>query len=174
VGGAAGCLPGRPHQRDWVHKTANVLGCLPASVQAGARKALAEIRDAPDRQHAEQAIEAFARDYGVKWPKAVAKITDDTEALLCFFDFPAEHWLHLKTSNPIESTFSSVRLRTRVTKGPGSKAAGLAMAFKLLEAAQDRWRSVNGPHLVALVRAGARFDKGVMVERPDEVQEVAA
>ena len=112
---------------------------------------------------------SFARDYGVKWPKAVAKITDDAEELLCFFDFPAEHWLHLKTSNPIESTFSSVRLRTRVTKGPGSKAAGLAMAFKLLEAAQDRWRAVNGPHLVALVRAGARFDKGVMVERPDEV-----
>jgi putative transposase len=94
-------FPAARHQRDWVHKTANVLGCLPASVQAGARKALAEIRDAPDRQHAEQAIEAFARDYGVKWPKAVAKITDDTEALLCFFDFPAEHWRHLKTSNPI-------------------------------------------------------------------------
>jgi putative transposase len=162
------------HQRDWVHKLANVLGCLPKAVHAGARKALSEIRDAPDRDHAQRAIEAFARDYGVKWPKAVAKIIDDAEALLCFFDFPAEHWLHLKTSNPIESTFSSVRLRTRVTKGPGSKAAGLAMAFKLLEAAQDRWRVVNGPHLVALVRAGARFDKGVMVERPDEVQEVAA
>jgi putative transposase len=167
-------FPATRHQRDWVHKTANVLGCLPKAVQAGARTALAEIRDAPDRQHATQAIEAFARDYGVKWPKAVAKITDDAEELFCFFDLPAEHWLHLKTSNPIESTFSSVRLRTRVTKGPGSKAAGLAMAFKLLEAAQDRWRSVNGPHLVALVRAGARFDKGVMVERPDEVQEVAA
>jgi putative transposase len=95
-------------------------------------------------------------------------------ALLCFFDFPAEHWLHLKTSNPIESIFSTVRLRTRVTKGPGSKAAGLAMAFKLLEAAQDRWRSVNGPHLVALVRAGARFEKGVVVQRPEEVGEVAA
>ena len=143
-------------------------------MQAGARKALAEIRDAPDRQHAEQAIEAFAGDYGVKWPKAVAKITDDAEELLCFFDYPAEHWGHLKTSNPIESTFSSVRARTRVTKGPGSKAAGLAMAFKLLEAAQDRWRAVNGPHLVALVRAGARFDKGVMVERPDDVGEAAA
>jgi putative transposase len=167
-------FPTTRHQRDWVHKVANVLGCLPASVQAGARKALSEIRDAPDRDHAEQAIEVFARDYGVKWPKAVAKITDDAEELLCFFDYPAEHWLHLKTSNPIESTFATVRLRTRVTKGPGSKTAGLAMAFKLLEAAQDHWRAVNGPHLVALVRAGARFDKGVMVERPDEVQEVAA
>ena len=113
-------------QRDWVHKLANVFGCLPAAVHAGARKALAEIRDAPDRDHAERAVEAFARDYGVKWPKAVAKIVDDAEELLCFFDFPAEHWVHLKTSNPIESTFSTVRLRTRVTKGPGSKAAGLA------------------------------------------------
>jgi putative transposase len=167
-------FPATRHQRDWVHKLANVLGCLPKAVQAGARKALVEIRDAPDRPHAQRAIEAFARDYGVKWPKAVAKVVDDAEELLCFFDFPAEHWGHLKTSNPIESTFSSVRLRTRVTKGPGSKAAGLAMAFKLLEAAQDRWRAVNGPHLVALVRAGARFDKGVMVERPDEVEEVAA
>jgi putative transposase len=167
-------FPATRHQRDWVHKLANVLGCLPKVVQAGARKALAEIRDAPDREQAERAIQAFASDYGTKWPKAVAKITDDAEELLCFFDFPVEHWLHLKTSNPIESTFSTVRLRTRVTKGPGSKAAGLAMAFKLLEAAQDRWRAVNGPHLVALVRAGARFDKGVMIERPDEVQEAAA
>jgi len=167
-------FPATRHQRDWVHKVANVLGCLPTSVQAGARKALAEIRDAPDRDHAQRAIEVFARDYGTKWPKAVAKIVDDAEELLCFYDFPAEHWLHLKTSNPIESTFATVRLRTRVTKGPGSKAAGLAMAFKLLESAQDRWRAVNGPHLVALVRAGARFDKGVMVERPDEVGEVAA
>jgi putative transposase len=167
-------FPATRHQRDWVHKVANVLNSLPAAVQAGARRALVEIRDAPDRDHAQRAIQAFARDYGAKWPKAVAKITDDAEELLCFYDFPAEHWLHLKTSNPIESTFSSVRLRTRVTKGPGSKAAGLAMAFKLLEAAQDRWRTVNGPHLVALVRAGARFDKGVMIERPDEPQEVAA
>jgi putative transposase len=167
-------FPATRHQRDWVHKLANVLGCLPKTVQAGARKALVEIRDAPDRPHAQRAIEVFARDYGVKWPKAVAKVTDDAEELLCFFDYPAEHWGHLKTSNPIESTFSTVRLRTRVTKGPGSKAAGLAMAFKLLEAAQDRWRAVNGPHLVALVRAGARFDKGVMVERPDDAGEVAA
>jgi hypothetical protein len=79
-----------------------------------------------------------------------------------------EHWVHLKTSNPIESTFSTVRLRTRVTKGPGSRAAGLAMVFKLIEAASERWRYVNGPHLVALVRADAKFEKGVLVERPDE------
>jgi putative transposase len=167
-------FPATRQQRDWVHKTANVLAAFPKAVHAGARRALTEIRDAPDREHAERAIEVFARDYGVKWPKAAAKVTDDAEALLCFLDFPAEHWVHLKTSNPIESTFSPVRARTRVTKGPGSKAAGLAMAFKLLEAAQGRWRAVNGPHLVALVRAGARFDKGVMVERPDEVGEVAA
>jgi transposase-like protein len=159
-------FPATRHQRDWVHKLANVLAGLPAAVQAGAREALAEIRDAPEWAHAKRAIEAFARDYRAKWPKAVAKVTNDAEELLCFFDFPAEHWVHLKTSNPIESTFASVRLRTRVIKGPGSKAAGLAMAFKLLEAAQDRWRAVNGPHLVALVRAGARFDKGVLGERP--------
>src|SRR6266702_3689863 len=110
-------FPATREQRCWQHVTRNVLGALPKSVHAGARKALAEIRDAPDCDHAQQAIQAFARDYATKWPKAVAKIVDDAEELLCFFDFPAEHWLHLKTSNPIESTFSSVRLRTRVTKG---------------------------------------------------------
>jgi putative transposase len=137
-------------------------------VQAGARRALNEIIQAEDRVHAERAIEALVSDYGAKWPKAVAKVTDDQEALLTFFDYPAEHWLHLRTTNPIESTFSPVRARTRVTKGPGSKDAGLAMVFKLLEAAEGRWRAVNGPHLVALVRAGARFEKGRLVERPKE------
>jgi transposase-like protein len=91
-----------------------------------------------------------------------------------FYDFPAEHWIHLKTTNPIESTFATVRLRTKVTKGPGSRAAGLAMAFKLIEAAEQRWRSVNAPHLVALVRAGATFDKGVMIERPNQQDQEAA
>jgi putative transposase len=103
----------------------------------------------------------------------VAKIVDDAEALLTFFDFPAEHWIHLKTTNPIESTFATVRLRTKVTKGPGSKAAGLAMAYKLIEAAQTRWRAVNGPHLVALVRAGAVFHNGVLVERRHGVKAAA-
>ena len=148
----------------------NVLDCLPKSAQPAARKALAQIRDAEDREHAEKAVKDFAAAYKAKYPKAVAKITDDQEQLLAFFDFPAEHWVHLKTTNPIESTFATVRLRTRVTKGPGSRAAGLAMVFKLIEAASERWRYVNGPHLVALVRAGAKFEKGVLIERPDEAE----
>src|SRR3954453_7359022 len=145
-------------QRCWVHKTANVLAALPKSQHPSARRMLAEIRDAQDRDHAVRAAHAFTHEFGGKWPKAVAKIVDDLDALLAFFDFPAEHWIHLKTTNPIESTFSTVRLRTRVTKGAGSRAAGLAMAFKLIESAQQRWRAVNGPHLVALVRAGATFE----------------
>jgi putative transposase len=146
-----------------------VINCLPKSAQPAARRALADIRDAEDRGHAEVAIGQFVEAYSAKYPKAVAKIVDDREALLAFYDYPAEHWIHLKTTNPIESTFSTVRLRTRVTKGPGSRTAGLAMAFKLLQAAQDRWRAVNGPHLVALVRAGATFHKGQLVERPNEI-----
>ncbi len=114
------------------------------------------------------AARAFEADYAAKWPKAVARITDDLGVLLAFYDYPAEHWVHLRTANPIESTFATVRLRQRVTKGPGSRAAGIAMAFKLIESAQTRWRAVNAPHLVALVRAGARFEKGKLVERPDE------
>jgi transposase-like protein len=167
-------FPATKAQRCWVHKVANVLSALPKSAQPSARRALAEIRDAQDREHAVRAADAFAHEYGAKWPKAVAKIVDDLEVLLAFFDFPAEHWLHLKTTNPIESTFATVRLRTKVTKGPGSRAAGLAMAFKLVEAAESRWRAVNGPHLVALVRAGARFEKGVIVEREQQDQEAAA
>ena len=161
-------FPATVAQRCWVHKAANVLNVLPKSAQPAARRAIAEIRDAEDKDHAMKAIESFKADYGVKWPKAVAKITDDTEALLAFYDLPAEHWVHLKTSNPIESTFATVRLRTKVTKGPGSKAAGLAMAFKLIEAAESRWRALNAPHLVALVRSGAQFTNGVLVDKPGE------
>jgi putative transposase len=167
-------FPATRAQRCWVHKVANVINALPASVQPTARRMLAEIRDAEGRAHAVSAVNAFAQEFGAKWPKAVAKVVDDVEPLLAFYDFPAEHWIHLKTTNPIESTFSTVRLRTKVTKGPGSRAAGLAMAFKLIESAQDRWRAVNGPHLVALVRAGARFEKGVIVEREQQDQEAVA
>jgi putative transposase len=163
-------FPQTQQQRDWVHKVVNVLDCLPKSAQPAARKALAQIRDAEDRAHAAKAVKEFAAAYGAKYPKAAAKITDDEDQLLAFFAFPAEHWVHLKTSNPIESTFATVRLRTKVTKGPGSRAAGLAMVFKLIEAASERWRYVNGPHLAALVRAGAKFEKGVLIERPDEAK----
>lgn len=173
-GALADVFPTTRTQRCWVHKVANVLNALPKSAQPTAKKMLAEIRDAEDRDHAQTAAKAFASEFGTKWPKAAAKITDDLDELLAFYDFPAEHWLHLKTTNPIESTFATVRLRTKVTKGPGSRAAGLAMAFKLLEAAQDRWRAVNAPHLVALVRAGARFHKGVIVEREQQEEEAAA
>jgi putative transposase len=155
-------------QRCWFHKIANVLNALPKSAQPGATAALAEIWQAEDKEHAQAAAQAFAAEYGARWPKAAAKITDDLDVLVEFYDYPADHWVHLRTPDPIESTFATVRLRQRVTKGPGSRAAGIAMAFKLIEAAQARWRAVNAPHLVALVRAGARFEKGKLVERPDE------
>ena len=141
--------PETTEQRDWVHKAANTLDALPKSAQPTAKKMLAEIRDAEDGDEARHAAKRFDDAYRAKFPKAADKITNDLDRLLAFYDFPAEHWIHLKTSNPIESTFATVRLRTNVTKGPGSRAAGLAMAFKLIEAAQDRWRAVNSPHLVA-------------------------
>ena len=143
-----------------------MLAALPKSAHPGAQKALKEIWNAEDGEHARTAVKAFEQLYGVKFPKAVKKITDDVDELLAFYNLPAEHWVHLRTTNPIESTFATVRHRSKVTKGPGSKAAGLAMAFKLLQAAQDRWRAVNAPHLVALVRAGATFKNGELVERP--------
>jgi transposase-like protein len=161
-------FPDTREQRCWFHVTGNVLNCLPQSAQRGAKAALGEIFNAEDREHALAAVKAFAADYGAKWPKAAAKITEHLDVLLEFYNYPAEHWVHLRTTNPIKSTFATVRLRQRVTKGPGSPAAGVAMAFKLIESAQQRWRAVNAPHLVALVRAGAKFEKGKLVERPDE------
>jgi transposase-like protein len=159
-------FPDTREQRCWFHKIGNVLAALPKSAHPAAKRALAEMWNAEDRDHARRAVAAFKLAYGAKFGKAVAKITDDLDELLAFYDYPAEHWVHLRTTNPIESTFATVRHRTKVTKGPGSKAAGLAMAFKLIEAAQARWRAVNAPHLVALVRAGARFERGHLVERP--------
>ncbi len=135
--------------RCWLHETASVLAALPKSAHPGAKKALAEIWGAEDKQHARAAAKAFDAAYGAKFPRAAAKITDDLEELLAFYDCPAEHWVHLRTTNPIESTFATVRHRGKVIKGPGSRAAGLAMAFKLIESAQDHWRMVNAPHLVA-------------------------
>jgi transposase-like protein len=161
-------FPDTREQRCWFHKIANVLAALPKSAHPGAKKALAEIWNAEDKRHALDAVRAFDAAYGAKFPRAATKITDDVEELLAFYDYPAEHWIHLRTTNPIESTFATVRHRTKVTKGPGSRTAGLAMAFKLIESAQSRWRAVNAPHFVALVRAGARFEAGKLVERPEE------
>ncbi|GAA2449086.1 IS256 family transposase [Actinomadura vinacea] len=155
-------FPESREQRCWFHKIANCLGALPKSAHPGAKKHLAEIWNAED---AGRAVMEFEAAYGAKHPKAVAKILDDLDELLAFYGFPAEHWVHLRTTNPIESTFATVRHRTKVTKGPGSRAAGLAMAFKLIESAQAHWRAVNGPHLVALVRAGAQFERGGLMER---------
>lgn len=161
-------FPQTRHGRDWVHKTANVLDSMPKSVHGRAKAAIKEITEAEDKAHAETAIKEFADEFSKKWPKAVAKIEDDKEALLAFYDYPAQHWRHLRTSNPIESVFAPVRARTDVTKGPGSRQAGLAMIFKLIEAAEGRWRKLTGAHLVALVRAGAKFKNGEMVEATEE------
>jgi transposase-like protein len=163
-------FPETGEQRCWWHKIGNVLAALPKSAQPAAKRALAEIYNAEDKTHARAAAKAFAAEFGVKWPKAAAKIADDLDVLLAFYDYPVEHWIHLRTTNPIESTFATVRLRQRITKGPGSRAAGVAMAFKLIESAQTRWRCVNAPNLVALVRAGALFVNGQLVERPDHDQ----
>ena len=161
-------FPQATEGRCWFHKTANVPAALPKSAHPGVKTALAEFWGAEDKDHARAAVKAFEAAYGAKFPKAAAKITDDLDELLAFYGYPCEHWMHLRTTNPIESTVATVRHRTKVTKGPGSRVAGLATAFKLIESAQDRWRAVNAPHLVALVRAGAAFTGGKLIERPGE------
>jgi len=162
-------FPETREQRCWFHTQSNVLAVLPKSAHPGALAAMKEIIGAEGIDKAQVAIAAFERDYGAKYPKAVAKITGDADVLLEYFRYPAEHGVHLRTTNPIESTFATVRLRTRVTKGPGSRAAGMAMAYTLIESAQSRWRAVNAPQLVALVRAGALFHKGTLLERPVDI-----
>jgi putative transposase len=167
--------PETREQRDWVHRIANVLDKLPKRLQPKAKAALQEIMKAEARASAEKDSEVFCEEYGARYPKAVATLTRDQDKLLTFFDFPAEHWVHIRTSNPIESAFATVRLRQRVTKGAGSRQRGLTMAFKLLEMAQLRWRRLNGAALLPLVRAGVLFKDGVQVERDDqtEVEQVA-
>jgi transposase-like protein len=162
-------FPATREQRCWFHKQANVLAVLSKSAHPGALSAIKEIYNVEDIDRAQIAIKAFEIDYGAKYPKAVDKIVDDADVLLEFYKYPAEHWIHLRTTNPIESTFATVRLRTKVTKRPGSRAAGIAMTYKLIDAAQARWRAVNAPHLVALVRTDAVFHKGKFLERPTDI-----
>ena len=173
--GALGCwgalrevFPTSREQRCWVHKIANVLDAVPTSLQPKVKAALHAIMNAEHKEAAELALDQFEATYGAKYPKAVDKVLKDRDALLAHFEFPAEHWVHLRTTNAIESTFATVRLRTNKTKGSGSRSASLAMAYRLLTAAQARWRSVNAPHLVALVRAGATFVDGFRIEREDQ------
>jgi transposase-like protein len=165
-------------QRCWVHRLANVLDKLPKRLQPKAKQALHAIMQAPTRTEAEAGIDAFAAEYDAKYPKAVASLRRDQAQLLTFYDFPAEHWRHLRTTNIIESPFATVRLRQRVTKGAGSRTKALLMAFKLLAMAEERWRKVNGSELLPLVRAGVRFIDGVQVKakntRAGEVKETAA
>lgn len=163
-------FPATVEQRCWFHKLGNILDKLPKAMQAKGKSALHEIMNAPTRSAALKAIKSFVAHFGAKYPKATECLTKDQDALLAFFDFPAEHWKHLRTTNPIESAFATVRLRTRVTKGPGSRTAGLAMVFKLLLMAEASWRKLNGAELVPLVRAGVRFVDGVRVERDAEAQ----
>ena len=152
--------PETQEQRCWVHKIANVLDKLPKRVQPRAKDMLHEIMYAPDRQSALEDIERFSQEFQAKYPKAVECLLKDQDELLTFFDFPAEHWVHLRTTNPIESTFATVKARTKRTKGAGSRKAALAMAFKLLLGAEAYWRKISAPHLVALVQADVEFADG--------------
>jgi len=152
--------PETKEQRCWKHKLANVLDKLPKRLQSKAKEQLHEVMYAPDRASALEEIAVFEQAYGARYPKAVETLRKDQEQMLTFFDFPAEHWRHLRTTNPIESTFATVKARTKKTKGAGSRKAGLAMAWKLLMAAQQRWRRVNAPHLAALVKAAVALPDG--------------
>lgn len=159
--------PTTREERCWVHKIANVLDKLPKSIQPKAKAKLHEAMNAPTRADCDAAIDDFIETYKAKYPKATASLEDGRDKLVTHFDFPAEHWQHLRTTNPIESTFATVKLRQRVTKGAGSRAAGLAMAFKLLLTAERTWRRLNGHELLPLVAAGVVFRDGVRVERDD-------
>ena len=154
-------------QRCWVHKIANVLDKLPKRLQPRAKSHLHEIMRAEGRKTALEELARFQVEYEAKYPKAVDCLSKDTDTLFTFMDYPAAHWLHLRTTNAIESTFATVKARTRTTKGAGSRDAGLAMAFKLLTQAEGRWRRVNSPHLVALVAVGTKFPDGKTRILPD-------
>jgi len=151
-------------QRCWVHKTGNVLNKLPKGKQAKAKSMLHDIWMASTREDANKAFDLFVESYQAKYPKAVKCLTEDRDALLAFYDFPAEQWMHIRTTNPIESTFATVRLRTKRTKGSGSRAACLAMVFKLTMCAERTWRALNGSTLLPDVIRGAAFVDGIKEE----------
>jgi transposase-like protein len=153
-------------QRCWVHKTMNVLNALPKSIQAKAKAHLHNIWQAETKAEAHIAFDFFVETYGVKWDKAAAKLVKDRDALLTFYDYPAEHWKHIRTSNPIESTFATVRHRTKRTKGCLSRKTGLAMAFKLMMSAQKKWRKLDGRNRLPEIIQGVEFRDGLRQLQP--------
>lgn len=156
-------FPTAREQRCWFHKAANVLNCLPKGKHAEAKRRLQQIWMAESRDAALRAMRLFAELFGAKYPKAVEKLEEDRAELLAFYDFPAEHWKHLRTTNPIESTFATVRLRTKRTKGAGSRAACLSMVFKLCQSAARYWRRLDGVERLGELLEGVRFQDGIKV-----------
>ena len=161
-------FPATREQRCWVHKTANILNKLPKSSQAGAKAMLHEIWMAETKAAAEKALDLFCTTYEAKYPKAVECLRKDRDVLLAFYDFPAEHWKHIRTTNPVESTFATVRLRTRRTKGCGSRTATLTMVFKLTQCAERHWRKLDGTKLLPEVIRGVKFVDGIKTD-PEEI-----
>ncbi len=156
--------PSTREQRCWVHKTANVLDKLPKRLQPEAKQKLHDIWMADTREHAHKAFDLFVKTYEAKYPKAVECLKKDREVLLAFYDFPAEHWIHLRTTNPIESIFATVRLRTKRTKGSGSRMACLTMVYKLIQSASKNWRLLNGPRVLLMeILQGTIFVDGIKV-----------
>ncbi len=160
--------PTTGQQRCWVHKTANVLNHLPKSVQKKAKADLHAIYEAENRTGAEEAFDRFLTKYGAKYGKAADCLAKDREALLAFYGVPAEHWKHVRSTNPVESTFATVRLRTATTKGCLSRATALAMVFKLAKAAERHWRRLNGPDRFAEIIRGVRFRDGEPVQATED------
>lgn len=156
-------FPETRHQRCWVHKTANVLNKLPNSVQPKVKAALHEIWQAPSRKQAYKVFDDTIALFSAKYPKAMECLFKDKEEMLAFYDFPAEHWIHIRTTNPIESAFSTVRLRTKKSRNCGSRDTVLAMIFKLMESAQKRWIKIRGFNLLTLVVNNAVFKDGMQV-----------
>ena len=157
-------------QRCWVHKTANVLNKLPKHLQPKAKSDWHQIWMAETRERADVAFDAFVQSYQPKYPKTAQCLAKDKDSLLTFYDFPAEHWPHLRTSNPIESTFASVRLRTAKTRGCVSRASILSMVFKLTQSAEQRWLKLRGPERIAEVIRGVQFKNGVC----EDLKKIAA
>jgi transposase-like protein len=153
--------PATREQRCWFHKTANVLNKLPKTIQPKAKAMLHDIWMAETKQAAERAFDLFLETFRAKYPGAATCLEKDRDVLLTFYDFPAEHWRHIRTTNPIESMFATVRLRTKKTKGAGSRVACLTMVFKLARSAQKKWRALNGSQLIAQVIEGVSFVDGI-------------